>query len=60
VEEPAWQHEPLKWFSDDKDFGFITPDAIAGDGFESLAEGTRVSYQASPGSKGASAAVTTP
>jgi cold shock protein len=45
----------VKWFSDDKGFGFVTPDepgkdlfvhhsAIAGDGYKSLAEGARVSY----------------
>ena len=47
----------VKWFSDDKGFGFITPDepgkdlfvhfsGIAGDGFRTLAEGARVSYDA--------------
>ncbi|HVS27911.1 MAG TPA: cold-shock protein, partial [Solirubrobacteraceae bacterium] len=45
----------VKWFSDDKGFGFITPDegskdlfvhhtGIVGEGFRSLAEGSRVSY----------------
>ena len=49
----------VKWFSDDKGFGFITPDegtkdlfvhhsAIIGDGFKTLAEGAKVSYDAEP------------
>jgi CspA family cold shock protein len=53
----------VKWFSDDKGFGFITPDeggkdlfvhhtAIVADGYRSLAEGARVSYEAEPGEKG--------
>jgi CspA family cold shock protein len=53
----------VKWFSDDKGFGFITPDetgpdlfvhhqAIIGDGYRSLAEGAKVSYDAEPGPKG--------
>jgi len=53
----------VKWFSDDKGFGFITPDdqskdlfvhhsAIEGDGYRSLAEGAKVSYDAEPGPKG--------
>jgi CspA family cold shock protein len=53
----------VKWFSDDKGFGFITPDepgkdlfvhhsAISGDGYKSLAEGAKVSYKAEPGDKG--------
>ena len=39
----------VKWFSDEKGFGFITPDdqgkdltGIAGDGFKSLPEGAKV------------------
>jgi cold shock protein len=53
----------VKWFSDDKGFGFITPDdsgkdlfvhhsGIAGDGFRSLTEGAKVSYDAQDGDKG--------
>ena len=53
----------VKWFSDEKGFGFITPDevgkdlfvhhsAIQGDGYRSLAEGAKVSYDAEPGDKG--------
>jgi CspA family cold shock protein len=57
----------VKWFSDDKGFGFITPDdsgkdlfvhhsAIVGNGFRSLAEGAKVSYGAEQGPKGPAAA----
>ena len=53
----------VKWFNDDKGFGFITPDesgkdlfvhhsAIVSDGFRSLPEGARVSYDAEAGDKG--------
>jgi cold shock protein len=53
----------VKWFSDDKGFGFITPDdqsedlfahhsAIMGDGYRSLTEGSKVSYEAEAGEKG--------
>jgi len=56
----------VKWFSDDKGSGFITPDepgkdlfvhfsGIAGDGFRTLAEGARVSYDAEQGPKGPAA-----
>jgi len=53
----------VKWFSDDKGFGFITPDAggrdlfvhfsgITGDGYRSLSEGAKVSYDEEQGDKG--------
>lgn len=53
----------VKWFSDDKGFGFITPDTgsrdlfvhhsgITADGFRTLAEGARVSYEEQAGEKG--------
>ncbi len=57
----------VKWFSDEKGYGFITPDdqgkdlfvhfsAISGNGFRTLAEGTKVSYEAEQGPKGPNAA----
>ena len=57
----------VKWFSDEKGYGFITPDdgskdvfvhhnGIAGDGFKSLAEGAKVSYDVESGPKGPAAA----
>jgi CspA family cold shock protein len=53
----------VKWFSDEKGFGFITPDeggqdafvhfsAIQGDGFRTLTEGARVEYDLEEGQKG--------
>ena len=53
----------VKWFSDEKGFGFITPDdsgkdlfvhhsAIVADGYRSLAEGARVEYESEAGDKG--------
>lgn len=56
----------VKWFSDQKGYGFITPDdsgkdlfvhqsAIQGGGFRSLTEGAKVSYDTEQGPKGPAA-----
>jgi cold shock protein len=53
----------VKWFSDEKGFGFITPDEsgkdlfvhhsdIQAEGFRTLAEGARVEYDVEAGNKG--------
>jgi CspA family cold shock protein len=53
----------VKWFSDEKGFGFITPDegsrdlfvhhsSIQSDGYRTLAEGAKVSYDEEAGDKG--------
>jgi CspA family cold shock protein len=56
----------VKWFNDDKGFGFITPEsgskdlfvhhsAIQGSGFKSLTEGDRVEFDTVQGQKGPAA-----
>lgn len=57
----------VKWFNDQKGFGFITPEsgtkdvfvhhsAIVADGFRSLTEGDRVEFSIEQGQKGPAAA----
>ncbi|MEE4253426.1 MAG: cold-shock protein [Desulfuromusa sp.] len=56
----------VKWFNDSKGFGFIEQDngpdvfahfsAITGEGFKSLSEGARVSFDVVDGQKGPQAA----
>ena len=55
----------VKWFNDSKGFGFIEREgdddvfvhhsAIQGEGFKSLAEGDRVSFDVAQGTKGPTA-----
>jgi len=57
----------VKWFNDSKGFGFVTPEdggkdlfahfsAIQGQGFKTLKEGQRVSFDVTTGPKGLQAA----
>ena len=57
----------VKWFNEEKGFGFITQEdggadvfvhfrTITGDGFKTLAEGQKVSFEVEQGQKGPQAA----
>jgi cold shock protein len=57
------QEGTVKWFNEDKGYGFISPNdggedlfvhysGINGDGFRSLEEGAKVTYEATQGKKG--------
>ena len=64
-------HGTVTWFSDEKGYGFISPDdgsedlfvhytGIEGSGFKTLEEGAQVTFETSQGKKGPQAVNVTP
>jgi CspA family cold shock protein len=61
-EDTSLAHGTVKWFNDQKGYGFITQEeggdvfvhhsAIEGAGFRSLTEGDPVEFEVTPGAKG--------
>ncbi len=65
------QEGTVKWFNDEKGYGFISPDdgsedvfvhytGIQRDGFKSLDEGSKVTYEVTQGQKGPQAESVSP
>lgn len=62
MEESIMAQGTVKWFNESKGFGFITSEdggdvfvhysSIQGEGFKTLAEGDKVSFDVEPGPKG--------
>ena len=69
IKEAFMEHGTVKWFNNEKGFGFITVDggddvfvhfsAIQGDGFKSLEEGQEVEFTIVEGARGPQAAEVT-
>ena len=65
-EVPGWRKGTVKWFSNEKGYGFISPpegedvfvhfSAIVGDGYRTLSEGQEVDFDIVDGPKGKQAA----